>query len=275
MMLRRFAHSREGLAGVFLLAPIVLAALLAPLLSPGDPQAMAGPALLAPLQDTAHMLGTDRLGRDVLAGLLHGAGATLIVAAAAALGALCLGTTIGTVAGFVGGRTDEALMRLTEAFQAIPGFILALALVSVIGPSLGSVVLAITLSSWTGPARVVRAEILSLRSRDFVDAYRVLGMRPMQIAFREVLPNALPPVITLATVVVAAAILVEAALSFLGLGDPNRITWGRMIADGRAVLRTAPYLSMIPGAAIILTVLAVNLIGEGINDALAGKRVQA
>ena len=274
-MLGRFRYSREGLAGLLLLTPIVLLALLAPWLSPGDPQAMAGPSLLPPFQDAAFPLGTDRLGRDVLASLLHGASATLIVAAAAALGALLLGTSIGTVAGFVGGRTDEALMRLTEAFQAVPGFILALALVSVIGPSLGSVVLAITLSSWTGPARVVRAEILSLRSRDFVDAYRVLGMRPMQIAFREVLPNALPPVITLATVVIAAAILVEAALSFLGLGDPNRVTWGRMIADGRAVLRTAPYLSAIPGAAIILTVLAVNLIGEGINEALAGKRAAA
>ncbi len=274
-MLRRFRHSREGLAGVLLLLPIVVAALLAPWLSPGDPQAMAGPSLLKPFTDAAFPLGTDRLGRNVLAALLHGASATLIVAAAAALGALLLGTAVGTVAGFVGGRTDEALMRLTEAFQAVPGFILALALVSVIGPSLGSVVLAITLSSWTGPARVVRAEILSLRSRDFVDAYRVLGIRPMQIAFREVLPNALPPVITLATVVVAAAILVEAALSFLGLGDPNRVTWRRMIADGRAVLRTAPYLSAIPGTAIILTVLAVNLIGEGINEALAGKRVAA
>ena len=157
----------------------------------------------------------------------------------------------------------------------MPGFILALALVSVLGPSLFSVVLAISISSWTGPARIVRSEILSLRDRDFVDAYRVLGMRPLEIAFREVLPNALPPVVTLAGVVVAAAILIEAALSFLGLGDPNRITWGRMIAEGRSVLRTAPYLSLIPGLAIIVTVLAVNLIGESINEALAGKRVVA
>ncbi len=274
-MWRRFCHSGSGVAGVLLLAPIILAALLAPWLSPGDPQAMVGPALLPPFQQAAYPLGTDRLGRDVLAALLHGASASLIVAAAAAVGALLLGTVVGTVAGFVGGRTDEALMRLTETFQAVPGFILALALVSVIGPSLASVVLAITLSSWTGPARVVRSEILSLRSRDFVDAYRVLGMRPMEIAFREVLPNALPPVVTLAAVVVAAAILVEAALSFLGLGDPNRITWGRMIAEGRSVLRTAPYLSLVPGVAIILTVLAVNLIGEGVNEALAGKRAAA
>jgi len=274
-MWRRFRHSGSAVAGLALLVPIVLAALLAPWLAPGDPQAMAGPALLPPFHDSAFPLGTDRLGRDVLAALLHGASASLIVAAAAALGSLLLGTVVGTLAGFAGGRTDEVLMRLTETFQAVPGFILALALVSVIGPSLASVVLAITLSSWTGPARVVRSEILSLRSRDFVDAYRVLGMRPLEIAFREVLPNALPPVVTLAAVVVAAAILVEAALSFLGLGDPNRITWGRMIAEGRAVLRSAPYLSLIPGLAIVLTVLAVNLIGEGINEALAGKRVAA
>jgi peptide/nickel transport system permease protein len=274
-MWRRFCHSRSGMAGALLLVPIVLAALLAPWLSPGDPQAMVGPALLPPWQDAGFPLGTDRLGRDVLAALLHGASASLTVAAAAALGALLLGTVVGTVAGFAGGRTDEALMRLTETFQAVPGFILALALVSVVGPSLTSVVLAIALGSWPGPARVVRSEILSLRSRDFVDAYRVLGMRPLEIAFRQVLPNALPPVVTLGAVVVAAAILVEAALSFLGLGDPNRITWGRMIAEGRSVLRTAPYLSLVPGVAIILTVLAVNLIGEGINDALAGRRVAA
>jgi peptide/nickel transport system permease protein len=274
-MWRSMVRSPSGLAGMLLLAPIILAALLAPWLAPGDPQAMVGPALVPPFQDKAFPLGTDRLGRDMLAALLHGASASLIVAAAAAIGALVLGSAVGTVAGFIGGRVDEALMRLTETFQSVPGFILALALVSVLGPSLFSVVLAISISSWTGPARIVRSEILSLRDRDFVDAYRVLGMRPLEIAFREVLPNALPPVVTLAGVVVAAAILIEAALSFLGLGDPNRITWGRMIAEGRSVLRTAPYLSLIPGLAIIVTVLAVNLIGESINEALAGKRVVA
>jgi peptide/nickel transport system permease protein len=272
---RRLMRTAEARWGLALLLPIVLLALAAPWLSPGDPQAIVGPSLLVPFADATHWLGTDRLGRSVLAGLLHGASASLIVAAAAAAGALGLGTVIGTAAGFAGGRTDEALMRVTEAFQAVPGFILALALVSVLQASLGSVVLAIAVSSWTGPARVVRAEILSLRQRDFVDAYRVLGMPRWQIAFREVLPNALPPVITLAAVVVAGAILVEAALSFLGLGDPNRITWGRMIAEGRGVLRTAPYLSLIPGLAIVLTVLAVNLIGDAVNEALAGRRVVA
>jgi peptide/nickel transport system permease protein len=272
--LSRFARSGGGLAGAILLGFIAAGALTAPLLFPGDPLAIAGRPLTPPFSDAALPLGTDRLGRDVLALLAHGARVTLAVALAAALGALVLGTVIGTLAGFLGGWIDEALMRLTEAFQTVPGFILALALVSVLGASVESIVAAIALSSWTGPARLVRAEILSLKRRDFVDAYRVLGQHPLETAFREVLPNALPPVVTLAAVIVASAILVEAALSYLGLGDPNVATWGGMIAEGRAVLRTAPYLSAVPGVAIILTVLAVNLVGEGVNEALSPRRAR-
>jgi peptide/nickel transport system permease protein len=271
----RFLRTSEGVVGASILAVMAVAAALAPLFFPGDPQAIAGPPLLAPLTDMALPLGTDRLGRDVLAGLVHGAGGSLLVAMTATAGALLLGIGTGTMAGFLGGWTDEFLMRVTEAFQTVPGFVLALALVSVLGPSLGSIVLAIALTSWTGPARLVRAEILSLRRRDFVDAYRVLGMPTLQIAFREVLPNALPPVIALAAVIVASAILVEAALAFLGLGDPNRVTWGGMIAEGRSVLRTAPWLAAIPGVALILTVLAVSLIGEGLNEALSPRRARS
>lgn len=251
---------------------IAAAALLAPLVFPGDPQAIVGRPLLPPLTEPALPLGTDRLGRDVLAGLVHGAAGSLLIGVTAMGGALLLGVTIGTVAGFVGGWLDEVLMRLTEAFQTVPGFVLALALISVLGSSLSSIVLAIALSSWTGPARLVRAEVLSLRRRDFVDAYRVLGMPTLQIAFREVLPNALPPVVTLAAVIVATAILVEAALAFLGLGDPNRVTWGGMIAEGRSVLRSAPWLAATPGLALVVTVLAVSLVGEGLNEALSPRR---
>jgi peptide/nickel transport system permease protein len=268
----RLLRSPEGVLGGALLLLVLLAALLAPVLYPGDPQAIAGRPLLPPLTDPRLPLGTDRLGRDVAAGLLHGAGTTLAVAGAATAAALVAGVFVGTLAGFLGGLADEALMRVAEAFQTVPGFVLALALVSVLGPSLASVVLAIAAGAWTGPARLVRAEILSLRRRDFVDAYRVLGMHPLAIAFREVLPNALPPVLTLASVVVAGAVLVEAALSFLGLGDPNRVTWGRMIAEGRAVLRTAPHLAAIPGLAVVLTVLAVNPLGDGLVEALAPRR---
>jgi peptide/nickel transport system permease protein len=197
------------------------------------------------------------------------------VGLAAAIASLAVGALVGTFAGLAGGFLDEALMRVTDAFQTVPGFLVALAFVSVAGPSLAMVVAAIALSAWTGPARIARAEVLSIRERDYVAAARVIGMHPVAIAFREVLPNALPPVLSLASVIVAAAILTEAALSFLGLGDPNRVTWGGMIAEGRTVLRTAPYLSVIPGLALVVTVLAVYFAGEGLVEASARRRIQA
>ncbi len=162
---------------------------------------------------------------------------------------------------FFGGIVDEVLMRITEAFQTVPAFLLSLAFISVTGPAVPTIVLAIALGAWTQPARIARAEVLSLRERDFVAAARVIGMRPLEIALREILPNALTPVVSLAAVIVAAAVLIEAALSFLGLGDPNRVTWGSMIAEGRTVLRSAPFLSIVPGLALVVTVLAVHLDG--------------
>lgn len=274
-LLARFLRTPEGVAGLALLSLPVLAALLAPFLFPGDPLAIAGPALRPPFADPAFPLGTDRLGRDVLAGLVHGARASLAVGLATALVAAVFGALVGTVAGFAGGLVDEALMRLTEAFQTVPGFLLALAFVSVAGASLPVVVFAIALGAWTGPARLARAEVLSIRSRDYVAAARVVGMRPVEIALREVLPNALPPVLALSSVIVANAVLVEAALSFLGLGDPNIVTWGSMIAEGRNVLRSAPSLSIVPGLGLVVTVLGVYLVSEGLAEALAARRVRA
>ncbi|MFC3205807.1 ABC transporter permease [Aquamicrobium soli] len=268
----RFFRKPETVAGTLILAVLAVMALASPLLFPGDPQAIAGPALLPPFQDWSLPLGTDRLGRDVLAELFYGARTSLAVGLAAAAAALALGAVIGTLAGFAGGIADDALMRLTDAFQTVPGFLLALAFVSVVGPSLMVVVIAIALSAWTGPARVARAEVLSIRERDYVAAARVAGMHPLEIAFREVLPNALPPVLALSSIIVAGAVLTEAALSFLGLGDPNRVTWGGMIAEGRAVLRSAPYLSIIPGIALVSTVLGVYLAGEGIVETTAVRR---
>lgn len=269
---RRLLLVPEGMAGTLILLLLATAAVAAPYLFPRDPLSIAGPALLAPFHDAAHPLGTDRLGRDVLAGLFHGARTSLAVSFAAAAAAIAIGATIGTLAGFAGGIVDECLMRITDAFQTVPGFLLALALVSVAGPSLGVVVAAIAISAWTGPARVARAEVLSIRERDYVSASRVVGMHPLVIAFREILPNAMPPVLALSSVIVAGAILTEAALSFLGLGDPNRITWGSMIAEGRTVLRGAPYLSIIPGIALVVAVLGVYLFGEGLVEASAAKR---
>lgn len=275
MTASRMLRTPEGVAGMLILAALVGAALAAPYFFPRDPLSIAGPPLLPPFQDPSHFLGTDRLGRDVLAGLMHGARTSLAVSLAAAAAALAVGAIVGTLAGFSGGLVDEALMRLTDAFQTVPGFLLALAFVSVAGPSLGIVATAIALSAWTGPARIARAEVLSIRERDFVAASRVVGMHPLEIAFREVLPNALPPVLALSSVIVAGAILTEAALSFLGLGDPNRVTWGAMIAEGRTVLRSAPYLSIIPGIALVLAVLGVYLFGEGVVEASAAKRRHA
>ncbi len=267
-MMARLLRTRSGLIGICLLLVMALAALAAPVLFPGDPLAIAGPAFLPPLADTAFPLGTDSLGRDVLAGLFHGARASLAVGLAAALAALLVGLVVGTVAGFAGGWVDEVLMRITDAFQVIPRFLLALAFVSVLGGSMTTVVIAIALSSWTEPARLVRAEVLSIRERDYVAAARVIGMHPAEIAFREILPNALPPVLALSAIIVAAAIMIESALSFLGFGDPNIVTWGSMMAEGRNVLRSAPFLSVVPGIALLVTVLAVYLVSEGVNTAL-------
>ncbi|MBD0413295.1 ABC transporter permease [Oryzicola mucosus] len=274
-MSRLFLRSPEAVAGTIILALLVAMALAAPWLFPRDPLAIAGPAMLPPFQDWTIPLGTDRLGRDVLSGLFHGARTSLAVGLAAAATSIVVGVLVGTIAGFAGGWVDEVLMRVTDAFQTVPGFLLALAFVSVAGPSLGVVVVAIALGAWTQPARITRAEVLSIRERDYVAGARVIGMHPAEIAFREVLPNALPPVLALSSVIVAAAVLTEAALSFLGLGDPNRVTWGGMIAEGRAVLRSAPFLSIVPGIALVLTVLGVYLVGEGAVEASAVKRGNA
>jgi peptide/nickel transport system permease protein len=271
-LLVRTWRTGEGKAGLAVLLLLSAAALVAPILYPDDPLAIAGRPLIRPFESAAFPLGTDRLGRDVLAALLHGAQTSLTIGLAAAFVALALGAAVGTLAGFAGGLVDEALMRVTDAFQTVPGFLLALAFVSIVGPSLPVVVLAVALASWPGAARLARAEVLSVREREYVAAARMVGMHPLRVAFREIMPNVLPPVLTLSAIVVASAILTEAALSFLGLGDPNRVTWGGMIAEGRAVLRTAPYLSLIPGAALVVCVLGVHLTGEGLIEAMAGGR---
>ncbi|WP_336069013.1 ABC transporter permease [Nitratireductor rhodophyticola] len=270
----RLLRSPEGVAGLCLLVLLAAMALAAPLLFPGDPLAIVGRPLTAPFTDAALPLGTDRLGRDVAAGLMHGARTSLLVGLATALVALTAGALVGTVAGLAGGLVDEALMRVVDAFQIVPGFLLALAFVSVTGASLPVIIFAIALGAWTGPARLVRAEVLTIRERDYVAAARVIGMHPAEIALREVLPNALPPVLALTAVIVATAVLVEAALSFLGLGDPNVVTWGSMIAEGRNVLRIAPHLSIVPGLGLVATVLGVYLLGEGLADAMAAREAR-
>ncbi len=213
------------------------------------------------------LLGSDSLGRDVAAGIAYGARVSLLIGAVSTAVALLAGVTLGAVAGYSAGLIDDAIMRFTEFFQTIPGFILAIVLVAIFSPILGSIVFAIAVVSWPPVTRVIRAEFLSLRNREFVQAAEVLGRSRFAIVFREILPNALSPLIVLASLMVANAILLESGLSFLGLGDPNLMSWGFMIGAGRSVIRLAWWMSVFPGIAIFLTVLALNLVGEGLGDA--------
>ena len=265
---RRYRRNRAALLGLFLFAGVVLMALVAGIVEPVDPLRRAGAPLTPPFVDWATPLGTDQLGRDILAGILHGARISLLIGVVATLISIGIGVVIGALAGFFGGWIDDVLMRITEAFQTIPNFVLLLTLVAILGSSIEYITIAIGIVSWTAPARMVRAEFMSLRNREFVDAARNLGVGNTSIIFREILPNALPPIIVYASVIMALAILLESALAFLGLGDPNYASWGNMIGQGRGVLRTAWYCAAIPGIAIVLTVLSFSLLGEGLNDAL-------
>lgn len=259
-------RNRAALAGAGVLLVFAALAAAAGLLFPGDPLDMVGQPLLWPGQDMAFPLGTDAMGRDVAAGLAHGARASMAVGAYAALIGLLIGTVVGATGGYFGGRIDTALTRLTELFQTTPTMLLAIVIIAIANPSTGTVALAIGLASWPTIARLVRAQFRSLREADFVTAARSLGYSHLRIIFREMLPNALPPVVVTTSVMVASAILLESALSFLGLSDPNVMSWGAMIGNGRELLRSAWYLTALPGAAISLVVLSLNLLGDGLND---------
>ena len=266
--LRRYLRNPAAMTGTILLLLIVLMALAAPYLYPGDPLDMVAQPLLWPGQDTQYWLGTDSLGRDMLAGILHGARASLLIGVAAAAIGLSIGILIGACAGYFGGRIDSALVRLMELFQATPSFLLMIVIISIVPPTIAVIALTIGITSWTTVARLVRAEFRSLKQRDFVLAARSLGYSDSRIILIEILPNALPPIIVTTSVMIASAILMESALSFLGLGDPNRVSWGSLIGSGREMLRSAWYLTAIPGTAIIVAVLSLNLVGDGLNDAL-------
>lgn len=266
--LRLYLRNPAAVTGTVVLLLIVLMAMSAPWFYPGDPLDMVAQPLLWPGQDPHYWLGTDSLGRDVAAGIMHGARASLLIGVAAAAVGLGIGTLVGACAGYFGGRTDTVLVRLMELFQATPSFLLMIVVVSIAAPTITVIALTIGVTSWTTVARLVRAEFRALKQRDFVLAARSLGYSDSRIIFREILPNALPPIIVTTSVMVATAILMESALSFLGLGDPNRVSWGSLIGSGRDMLRTAWYLTAIPGSAIIVAVLSLNLVGDGLNEAL-------
>jgi len=254
--------------GAAVLLVVAAAAALAGVLFPDDPLDMVGAPYTWTGADPATPLGTDLMGRDLLAGLAHGARVSLLVGVSSALVALAIGVAVGAAAGFYRGRTDAVLSRITEFFQTIPAFLLAIILVAVLKPTLGTIVFALGVTSWTSVARLVRAEFLSLREREYVRAAVAVGASDAHLIFREILPNAWTPIIVSTGLLVANAILSEAGLAFLGLGDPNVVSWGSMIGLGRDALRTGWYMTAIPGLAVVLTVLALNLLSDGLQAAL-------
>jgi peptide/nickel transport system permease protein len=262
--LRRYRRSRVGLLGALLLLLTISAALFAGTLTPYTPFRGAGPPLQPP--DAGYPMGTDDLGRDVLTGVLYGARTSLRVGFFVAAIAAVMGTLVGGTAGFYGGWIDDALMRLTEFFQVMPRFFLAVIIVALFGSSLFNVIVVLGITSWTMIARILRAELFSLRERDFVIAAQAVGVRRRVILFRHLLPNALPSLIVAVSLLVGNAILIEASLSFLGLGDPNAISWGYMLSNAQRFMRVAWWMAFFPGLAIVLTVLGFNLAGDGLND---------
>jgi peptide/nickel transport system permease protein len=249
-----------------MLGILVIAAILADSFGRVSPRTMGESPLAPPGHE--HLFGTDDLGRDIWSGVLHGARVSLLVGVLAATTSSAIGILVGAVGGYHGGWVDDILMRVTEFFLVIPTFLLALVLVAVSGPSIWNVIVTLGALGWPSTARLVRAEFLSLREREFVMAARVAGANTARIIFRGILPNAAPPIIVNTSLGVASAILVEAGLSFLGLGDPNLFSWGLMLRNSRDFLRLAWWMPTFPGLAIFVTVLSLNLVGDGLNDAL-------
>ena len=264
---RRFLRNKGAVVGLAVLTVIVAVAILAPVIYPASPWDLAGPPFRRPLTP-GFAFGTDTMGRDIVGGIIHGARVSLLIGFVATLCAVVIGVALGAVAGYHGGVIDDLLMRFTEFFQTIPSFVFAVVLVAIFTPGIQSIVIAIAVVSWPPVARLVRGEFLSLRTREFVQSSVTVGHSSLHIIFREILPNAMSPIIVAASLMIATAILVESSLSFLGLGDPNLMSWGYMIGAARTVVRTAWWISFFPGVAILLTVLALNLVGEGLSDAL-------
>ena len=264
---RRYRRSRLGLAGLGIVLGLGLVALFAPALAPYDPTATSLQNLRPP-GTPGHPLGTDDLGRDILSGVIWGARVSLIVGITAAATAVFIGIVIGAFAGYYGRWADAVLMRITELFQTIPRFVLALLVVALFGRGLTKLVIVIGVLAWPQAARLVRGQFLAHTSAAYVDAARALGLPSWRIIFSEVLPNVLAPVVVLGSLDVAQAILLEASLGFFGLGDPNLVSWGGMLNNAQAYLREAWWMSVFPGLGIALAVVGFNLVGDGLNDAI-------
>lgn len=268
--IKAYCRHKGGVIGLVVLTLILLLAILAPVIYPGNPWDMVNGPFMPPLTEGA-LLGTDTLGRDIAAGIAHGARVSLMLGFVSTLVAASIGVTLGAIAGYSGGKVDQAIVGVTELFQTIPTFLLAVVLVAVLTPSIGTIIAAVALVSWPSLTRLVRAEFMSLRTREFVQAARLAGQSRARIIFTQILPNSIAPVIVMGSLMTASAILLESGLSFMGLGDPNLMSWGYIIGAGRTVIRDAWWVSVFPGFAIMLTVLSLSLIGEALNDAMNPK----
>ena len=265
---QRFRRNRFALAGAFIVMGLFLLSLLAPFITPCDPTTIDAYHVLLP-PSAAHWMGTDELGRDVLTRVIYGARISLKVGFVAVGIAITIGTVVGLLSGYYGGWVDAILMRFVDIMLCFPTFFLILAVIALLEPSIWYIMLIIGVTGWMGVARLVRAEVLSIKERDYITAARSIGASNIRIIFRHILPNAAAPVFVAATLGVAGAILTESALSFLGIGvQPPTPSWGNILTSGKDYLEFAWWLSLFPGVAILITVLAYNLLGEGIRDAL-------
>jgi ABC-type dipeptide/oligopeptide/nickel transport system permease subunit len=271
---RKFVRNPAAIAGALALLVVVVAAVAAPYVAPHDPARQSlirrfTPPVWASGGHAAHLLGTDQVGRDILSRIIHGARISLIVGVSAVVVSLVVGVTLGLLSGFVGGRLDVVLMTIVDVTLSFPQLLLALAFVAALGPSPVTIIVVLGLTGWERYARVVRAEVLALREKDFIEAARAMGVTSSRIVLRHVLPNTFSSIIVMSTLQVAQAILQEAALSFLGVGSGSAYpTWGQMIALGRDFVSVAWWLPTFPGLAILTTVLAINLVGDRLRDAL-------
>jgi peptide/nickel transport system permease protein len=265
----QFRRNRAAELSLYLIIGFVFVATLAYQLSPYDPFALGDETLIAPRGD--HWMGTDDLGRDTLSRVIHGSRVPLLVGFLATAASMALGILIGSLSGYFGGRTDIILMRVTEYVLVVPRFFLALLVVAMLGTGVEKIILVISILGWPEVARVVRAQFLTFREREFVVAARAIGASHAKVIFREILPNAIPPAVVVASILVARAILLEAGLSFLGLGDPNLISWGSLLSEAQERISASIWLALFPGLAISLLVLCINLFGDGINDVLNPK----
>jgi peptide/nickel transport system permease protein len=252
--------------GLVLTAVVLGAGALAGVLAPGDPFRTVADPLLAPSR--SHPMGTDNLGRDMLAAVLHGARTSMVVVLGVTVIASVVGVAVGAVAGYRGGWVDDVLMRITELFQSVPRFFLVLLVVALFGAGLDNLIYILAATSWPTLARVTRAEVLSLRDREYIEAARSVGMTDRRILARHVVPNVLPAALVVIALTGSRVILLEASLSFLGLGDPSVMSWGYLVSNAQRFLRVAWWMSVFPGLAIAVSVLGINLMSDALNDVL-------